>query len=79
MACTVAVESVITGHYDRQLAQASLADAGLAATVQKFRDEEQEHHDAGLAADAESVPFYGALTTLVRAGCRAAIWLSARV
>lgn len=79
MACTVAVESVITEHYDRQLAQPEITGTGLASTIRRFRDEEMEHHAIGLAHDAEQAPFYGALTGLIRTGCKAAIWLSERV
>ena len=78
MACTVAVESVITEHYNQQLADGSI-DASIAPTVARFRDEEMEHHDIGLKNEAESAPFYGALTAGIRGVCRAAIWISARV
>lgn len=79
MAATVAVESVITEHYDSQLGREEIVQAGLKDTIQTFRDEEMEHHDTGLAHDAEQAPFYEAFSAAVRAGCRAAIWLSARV
>lgn len=78
MACTVAVESVITEHYNAQLADGSV-DAALAPTIAQFRDEEMEHHAIGLAHDAEHTPFYGPLSTAIRSICRGAIWLSARV
>lgn len=78
MACTVAVESVITEHYNTQLADGSL-DAALAPTIAQFRDEEMEHHAIGLANDAEQAPLYGPLTASIRGICRAAIWLSARL
>ncbi len=77
MACTVAVESVITEHYNAQLASGAL-DATLTPTITQFRDEEMEHHDIGLAHEAELTPFYSALSTVIRGGCRAAIWLAAR-
>ena len=79
MACTVAVESVITRHYDEQLAHPDILGEELKATVKQFRDEEMEHHDTGLAHDAENAPFYQALSAVIRGGCRAAIWLSARI
>lgn len=79
MACTVAVESVITEHYDDQIAQPEITGDALQQTLQQFRAEEMEHHDLGLAHDAEQAPFYQALTGIIRSGCRAAIWLSARV
>jgi ubiquinone biosynthesis monooxygenase Coq7 len=77
MACTVAVESVITEHYNQQLANGML-EAALEPTIAKFRDEEMEHHAIGLANDAENAPFYLALTAAIRSGCRAAIWLASR-
>lgn len=76
MATTVAVESAITEHYDAQLRSGALGD--LQPLVQQFRDEEMEHHDTGLAHDAEQAPFYAGLTLLIRAGCKAAIRLSKR-
>lgn len=79
MACTVAVESVITEHYNAQLAQPEILGDDLQKTIQKFRDEEMEHHDLGLAHDAESAPGYTLLTATIRAGCRAAIWIAGRV
>lgn len=79
MACTVAVESVITEHYDGQIAKPEIVDEKLRTTIGKFRDEEMEHHDIGLAHDAEQAPFYEALSGIIRRGCRAAIWLSARI
>ena len=78
MATTVAVESVITEHYDEQLESGQLSGA-LHDAIQTFRDEEMEHHDTGLAHDAEGAPFYLGLSTLIRAGCKAAIFLAKRV
>ena len=79
MACTVAVESVITEHYEAQLAQPELLGADLQKTIQQFRDEEMEHHDLGLANEAEQARGYPVLSAVIQAGCRAAIWLAARV
>lgn len=78
MACTVAVESVITRHYDEQIAQPEVVGPELQKTLQQFRDEEMEHHDLGLTHDAEQAPFYQLLTGSIRAMCKAAIRLSAR-
>ena len=47
--------------------------------LQQFRDDEQGHLEEGLAKGAERAPLYGALTEAVKAGCRAAIWLTKRV
>ena len=78
MACTVAVESVITEHYDSQLAQPEVTGAELHATIRRFRDEEMEHHDLGLEKGAEAAPMYPVLSEMIKAGCKAAIWLAGR-
>lgn len=78
MACTVAVESVITEHYNAQLADGSI-DPALHATIAQFRDEEMEHHDIGLENEAEGAPLYGSLTAAIRGICRCAIWVCARI
>ncbi|KAG8336329.1 5-demethoxyubiquinone hydroxylase, mitochondrial isoform X2 [Homalodisca vitripennis] len=79
MACTVAVESVIVEHYNDQLrtlmADPSI-DKELLETIQKFRDDEQEHHDTGLDHGAEQAPFYKFLTDTIKLGCKAAISIS---
>ncbi|MBE0533851.1 MAG: demethoxyubiquinone hydroxylase family protein [Rhodospirillales bacterium] len=85
MACTVAVEEVIDGHYARQIAELETrrdehpGNAELKAVCEKFREEELEHRDAGLDHGAERAPAYQALTGAVRTATRLAIWLSERV
>ncbi|KAH6923019.1 hypothetical protein HPB50_020743 [Hyalomma asiaticum] len=83
MACTVAVESVISEHYNNQirelLADTSEDHAELLELLQRCRDDEQDHHDTGLEHGAEGAPFYGLLTAAIRAGCRGAIWVAERV
>jgi ubiquinone biosynthesis monooxygenase Coq7 len=78
MACTVAVETVITDHYNEQLAQPDLIGPELQTTITQFRDEEMEHHDIGLGHDAEQAPFYAVLSGAIKAGCKAAIWIAGR-
>ena len=78
MACTVAVEEVITAHYNEQLANGSVSPI-LHSTIAKFRDEEMEHHAIGLANEAEATPLYAPLSAAIRSICRGAIWLSARL
>lgn len=41
--------------------------------IQKFRDEEQEHHDTGLSHGAEQAPFYKLMTDVIKAGCKVAV------
>lgn len=85
MACTVAVEEVIDGHYARQIAELEAREdehpgnAELKRVCERFREEELEHRDAGLDHGAERAPAYPALTGAVRAATRLAIWLSERV
>ncbi|KFM76814.1 Ubiquinone biosynthesis protein COQ7-like protein, partial [Stegodyphus mimosarum] len=53
MACTVAVEEVITDHYNNQirelLADDPIQNKELLDILKQFRDDEQHHHDTGLA------------------------------
>ena len=81
MACTVAVEEVIDEHYAEQIE--ALEDAGdetdLKQRLERFRADEIEHRDTGLAHVARQAPGYEPLTAFVKAGSRLAIWLSERI
>lgn len=79
MACTVAVEEVIDGHYQSQLAKLGEDEAELKERITKFREEELEHRDTGLQHHAEQAPAYPVLTHVIKAGSRMAIWLSTRI
>lgn len=79
MACTVAVEEAIDEHYAAQHAALGEDEAELRQTIAKFREDELEHRDIGLANDAEKAPFYPVLSTAIKTGCRVAIWLSERI
>mmetsp|Transcript_18444 Transcript_18444/g.38632 ORF Transcript_18444/g.38632 Transcript_18444/m.38632 type:complete len:214 (+) Transcript_18444:2402-3043(+) len=84
MACTVAVEEVIADHYNRQvrelLIEEEFADEeDLRATFREFRDDEMEHKETGLAHDAEQAPMYRTLSSIIKAGCYGAIWVSERI
>lgn len=79
MACTVAVESVIVDHYNDQLRTLMSdpdANKELLQVIQKFRDDEQEHHDTGIDHGAEYAPFYKVFTEGIKLGCKAAIAIS---
>ena len=78
MACTVAVEDVIDGHYRRQAEALGETEPALRETLSAFRAEEREHRDMALAEGAEEAPGYAALTAGIRAATRLAIWLSER-
>jgi len=79
MACTVAVETVISEHYQQQISALADAEPELKATIHRFREEEGEHLDIGLQEEAEKAPFYELLSGTIRLGCRAAIWVAKRV
>jgi ubiquinone biosynthesis monooxygenase Coq7 len=79
MACTVAVETVISEHYQEQLDVLGDSEPKLRTTIAQFRAEELEHHDTGLEHGAEQTPAYGLLSAVIKTGCRAAIALAKRV
>lgn len=79
LACTVAVESVIDEHYAAQRERLNKNEHNLSETIEKFRKEELEHHDAALAGGAEQAPFYSLLSMGVKAASKLAIWLSIKV
>ncbi len=79
MACTVAVEEVIDAHYAGQLEALPEGEGELKETIARFREEELEHRDTGLAHGAEEAPAYPVLTEAIKRASRLAIWLSERV
>jgi len=83
MACTVAVEEVISQHYNDQIRTIHenkwQDEEALKDTLREFRDDEMEHHDTGIEYEAESFPFYRALTRVIQLGCKAAIEITSRV
>ncbi len=79
MACTVAVEEVISDHYAGQAEKLGEEEADLKATIEEFRADEIGHRDIGLEHAAEEMPGYTPFTTAIKAGTRLAIWLSERI
>lgn len=79
MACTAAVETEIERHYSQQLEDLGDEDPELAGRIEKFRDDEREHHHAAIAGGAERAPAYALLSGVIRLGCRLAIRLSERI
>jgi len=83
MACTEAVETVIGNHYNDQLRELLLIDhpevEKLRDIVKKFRDEEIEHLDMAVGANAKDAVFYDALGAIVRTGCQVAIEIAKKV
>jgi ubiquinone biosynthesis monooxygenase Coq7 len=78
MACTVAVEEVIEEHYARQAEQLGDDEAELRDMIEEFRADEIAHKDTGLEHEAEAAPGYRLMSEAIKAGSRAAIWLSTR-
>ena len=79
MACTVAVEKVIGEHYHKQLSLLKEDHKKLKATIKKFAQDELEHHDIGIAHDAEKTPGYTILTKFIEMGCKTAISVSKKI
>lgn len=79
MACTVAVEEAIDEHYAAQTKALGEDEPELKETIERFRAEELEHRDIGLAHEAEKTPGYRLLYAAIRAGCKAAISVSERI
>lgn len=79
MACTEAVESVISEHYASQARRLGDDEADLRATIEEFRQDEMAHHDTALEHGARKTPAHGLLTGAIRRGTRLAIRLSTRL
>jgi ubiquinone biosynthesis monooxygenase Coq7 len=93
MACTEAVETEIGDHYNKQVkalldwvtdAEARGETIGeemkeLLVTLRRIRDEELEHLDHAVENDAKQAKPYELLTSVIRGGCRTAIWISEKV
>jgi ubiquinone biosynthesis monooxygenase Coq7 len=79
MACTVAVEDVIDQHYREQAERLGDTDPMLRETIVEFRADELRHRDAALAHGAADSLGFDAISAVVKAGSRFAIWLSTRI
>jgi ubiquinone biosynthesis monooxygenase Coq7 len=79
MACTVAVEEVIDGHYARQAERLGDSDPELVETIRAARADELAHRDAALAHEATEAPGYELISAAIKTGARLAIWLSERI
>jgi len=79
MACTVAVEKVIGEHYEEQTVLLKEDQKKLKSTIKKFAADELEHHDIGIAHNAENAPGYKLLTKVIELGCKTAIAVSKKI
>jgi len=78
-ACTEAVETVIEAHYADQIRDLEPREPELADQLERFRADELAHRDHAIAAGARSAPGYSLLSTVIQAGCRAAIRLAEKI
>ena len=79
MACTVAVEKVIGEHYNEQQSLLGYDQKKLKKIIKKFEADELEHHDIGIAHDAEKTPGYRILSKIIEMGCKTAIAVSKKI
>ncbi|ESQ77387.1 demethoxyubiquinone hydroxylase family protein [Asticcacaulis sp. YBE204] len=78
-ACTEAVESVISDHYQAQIDETRARDPQLAAELQQFRDDELRHHDHAIEEGAHEAPLYPLLSAVIKGGCKLAIKISEKI
>ncbi len=79
MACTAAVEEVITEHYDKQAEHLGDDEAELRDLISEFRADEESHRQTALDHGADEAPAHMLLSQVVKQGSRLAIWLSERI
>ena len=79
MACTVAVEEVIDGHYAHQAESLAGSDPELAEAIEAARADELAHRDTALAHEARETPGFDLISGAIKTGARIAIWLSERI
>ena len=79
MACTEAVETVIDGHYQEQIAYFEKDSDPLTPTLEKFRQEELEHKEEAVEDGAQQAPFYKTTNFLIQSLCKAVIKAAEKV
>lgn len=79
MACTAAIEEVISEHYEEQLNQLGKQNPELSHLIYACQQDEQEHQHIALEQGARMAPAYSLLTGAIKRASRLAIWLSKRV
>ena len=79
-ACTEAVETVIEGHYDRQVTELRImGETELADQFAQFQAEEVAHKDLAVEEGAQDAVGYPILSAAITAGCHTAIAISERL
>lgn len=77
-ACTIAVENVIDEHYDEQLKKLDFFPEykNLKSAIEKFKQDEQEHHDVAIDAGGNDHPASFLVKKIVSTITKTAIHLS---
>jgi ubiquinone biosynthesis monooxygenase Coq7 len=78
-ATTVAVESVVLGHLEHQIATLSASDPAATSAISSIVAEEQQHHDRSLGPAQAGRFWPRVLTPIVSASTQAVIWLGMRL
>lgn len=79
-ACTEAVESVIEGHYGKQVEELeAMGETQLAADFARYREEETAHKNLAVDEGAHEAAGYPLLSALIKTGCRIAIKVTERI
>lgn len=78
-ACTEAVETVIEQHYAEQAEACAEEEPELAETFLEFREDELHHRDTAIEGGSQDAPLYRGLSTVIKAGCHAAIAVTAKI
>ena len=75
MACTIAVEEVISDHYQEQLQQLGDDEEALSKQINKFKEDEAHHLDVAIANDGTKAAGYPFLSGAIKKSCQVAIKL----
>lgn len=78
-ACTIAVEDVIEGHYQRQLNELAGSNPDLEAIIAQFQAEEMEHKSIAEEEGGREAVGYPLLYSVIRTITKSAIWVSTRI
>jgi 3-demethoxyubiquinol 3-hydroxylase len=78
-ATTVAVESVVLGHLEHQIATLSASDPAATSAIASIVAEEQQHHDRSLGPAQAGWFWPRVLAPIVSASTQAVIWLGMRL
>ncbi len=75
MACTIAVEEVISDHYEEQLEQLGEEEKELSNNIKKFKQDEVHHLDVAVQNDGTKAIGYNVISGVIKKGCCIAIKL----